>query len=263
MIVAVILFGAATTTSSDDSHSGMHAHDHAAAAHWSPATVAAAVATVALFVWWAISRNRIPAILTAVGLVALAISEPVRLIALQSHLAGMVVLEILLVAVPLLLISTGRFRSAAVPNRSPVWMLWVAGAVVGYSALLIGLHLPGMHNSAAALPGIPLWLVALTLGVGIAYWAAILLTAGRVTTAARLRALLIGQEVAAILGLAAVILPSPIMAHDSVFGLSSGTDQRLGGVVMLLTCAAVTLPLARRLQRCEPGRGPRTEHNVA
>lgn len=262
VVVAVVLFGSAKTPSSGDSHSGMHAHATAAPAHWSPIGAAAA-ATAAVLLWWVLTRNRIPAVLSVFGLVAVAGSEPVRVIALRSHLVGMVVLEILLVAVPLLLIATRQDRPTTVPTRSPVWLVLVAGAVVGYSALLIGLHLPGVHNNATALRGVPLWLVALTLGAGTAYWAAILRTAGRVKTAARLRALIVGQEVAAILGLAAVILPSPNMAHDSVLGLSGVTDQRLGGVVMLLTCAAVTLPLARRLQPSQPGPGPRTERHVA
>ncbi|MDQ2638183.1 MAG: hypothetical protein M3Y83_15045 [Actinomycetota bacterium] len=261
VLVAVVLFGSTKTTSSGDSHSGMHAH--ATPAHWSPAMWAAAAVTAAVLLWWLLSRNRISAVLTAVGLVTLAGFEPVRVAALQSHLVGMVVLEILLVAIPLLLISTRQGRPTTVSTRSPVWLALVAGAVVGYSALLIGLHLPGVHNNATALRGVPLWLVTLTLGAGIAYWAAILRTAGRVTTVARVRALIVGQEVAAILGLAAVILPSPIVAHDTVFGLSGVTDQRLGGVVMLLTCAAVTLPLARRLQPSQPGPSPRTERHVA
>ncbi|ODQ92893.1 hypothetical protein [Mycolicibacterium holsaticum] len=261
VVVGVVLFASTKTTSSGDPHSGMHTH--VTPAHWSPAITAAAAATAVVFLWWLLSRNRISAALSAVGLICLAASEPVRVIALRSHLVGMVVLEILLVAAPLLLISARRGSPATVTARSSSWTLLVVAAVAGYAALLIGLHLPGVHTNATALQGVPLWLVMLTVGVGIVYWAAILRTGGRVATTARVRALIIGQEVAAILGLAAVILPAPIMAHDTVFGLSGVTDQRLGGVVMLLTCAAVTLPLARRLQSNQPDRDSRTERNVA
>ncbi|MGV0577880.1 hypothetical protein ABQE57_00855 [Mycolicibacterium elephantis] len=261
VIVAVILFRSTIASSSADPHFGAHAHPYMAQAHWSPAIVVAGAATAALFLWWVVTRNRVSAVLTAVGLVAVAGSQPARVIALQSHLVGMLMLEAVLVAVPLLLLSTRQIRPATAPVRSPVWVVLVAGAVAGYSALLIALHLPSVHG-ATGLRGVPLWLVALTLGVGIAYWAAILLTAGRVTTKVRLRALLLGQEVGAVLGLAAVILPLPIMVHDNVFGLSGVTDQRLGGVVMLLTCAAVTLPLARHIQRSQAGPNSRTDCNV-
>ncbi|ORA61138.1 hypothetical protein BST23_22020 [Mycolicibacterium elephantis] len=256
VVVAVVLFGAAKRTSPGDPHSGMHMNVHASPISLSAAVAVAAAVTAAAFAWWARTRDRIPALLTAGGLVGLAVCEPVRAIALQSHLVGMVVLEALLVAVPLLLISTRRPRPATAPTRSTPWTSLVVVAVVLNSVLLIGLHLPGVHSKAMALPAIPLLLVVLTVGVGTTYWATILLTAGRVTTAVRLRALFIGQEVAAILGLAAVILPSPIMADHTVIGLSGITDQRLGGVVMLITCAAVTLPLARRLQPRQPARHP-------
>ncbi|MGV0643957.1 cytochrome c oxidase assembly protein [Mycolicibacterium sp. XJ2546] len=260
VVVAAILFGAAKTTSSGDPHTGMHVH--ASPISWNAAVTVAAVVTAAAFTWWALTRDRIPAVLTAGGLVGLAVCEPVRAIALQSHLVGMVVLEALLVAVPLLLISTRRPRPATAPTRSASWTSLVVVAVVLNSALLIGSHLPGVHSKAMALTAVPLWLIVLVIGVGTTYWAAILLTAGRVTTAVRLRALLIGQEVAAILGLAAVILPSPIMADHTVIGLSGITDQRLGGVVMLVTCAAVALPLARRLQPRQPAQHPEARRNV-
>ena len=39
------------------------------------------------------------------------------------------------------------------------------------------------------------------------------------------------------------------MNHTTLLGLSASLDQRLGGALMLVTCAAVTLPLAKRLER--------------
>ena len=57
---------------------------------------------------------------------------------------------------------------------------------------------------------VPVWLGLLVLAVGIAYWSAILVTAGRVRPALRRGALIVGQEVGAILGLATLMGPATI-----------------------------------------------------
>ncbi|WP_213016740.1 hypothetical protein [Mycobacterium vicinigordonae] len=205
--------------------------------------------TVATLIWWLATRSRVPAVLAAAGLAALASSETIRTLALQSHLAAMAALEALLVAAPLLLIHAvrrGQLRSLAAQSKP--WTAWVIVAVALNSALLLAIHLPAIHAHGAHLAAVPLWLALLVVLVGMSYWGAILLTTGRVGSAVRRGALVIGQEVAAILGLAALLWPSPHLQHGSPLGLTPDTDQRLGGVLMLVTCAVVTLPLVRKLE---------------
>ena len=218
--------------------------------HWHPALLAISGLTAATLIWWWVSRTRIPALLAAAGLLLLATSEPVRGIALQSHLAAMAALEVLLVAAPLLLIAAvRRDHPAADPERTGPWAMFVITAVTLNSALLIALHLPIVHDRGAAITAVPQWLTLVVAAIGLSYWAAILITAGRVKPALRRGALIVGQEVAAILGLAALLGGHPHMNHTTLLGLSASLDQRLGGALMLVTCAAVTLPLAKRLER--------------
>jgi cytochrome c oxidase assembly factor CtaG len=226
---------------------------------WDPVLFVAAGLTVAAMFWWLATRARIPAILAAAGLAGIGTSETVRVMALHSHLVGMAALEALLVGVPLLLVATVRQDPhTAGAGHSRICTAWVLIAVALNSALLIGLHLPPVHNRGAHLDIVPLWLTLFVVATGLAYWGAILLTAGRVGPAWRRGALIIGQEVAAVLGLAAVLRPSPHTHHCNALGLSPTMDQRLGGVLMLVACAVVTLPLAKRseLQRL------RTERDV-
>ncbi|HET7741989.1 MAG TPA: hypothetical protein VFL67_15190, partial [Mycobacterium sp.] len=214
----------------------VHSHHHAAQIHWSVTSLIAAALTGSALVWWAATRARTPAVLTAVGLVWLGVSEPVRMLALQSHLSGMAVLEALLVGVPLLLVSAWRAPTRH-RGQSSLWTMWVIAFAGLSSALLIALHLPGLHDRGAELDLLPVWLPILIVSIGTGYWTAILGTAGSVRPALRRGALVIGQEVAVILGLAALIAPSP-----------PSLDQRLGGLLMISTCAAVTLPLLKRLE---------------
>ena len=159
--------------------------------------------------------------------------------------------------------SPSRTRSGHDPvPHSRLWSAWVVIAVALNSALLVALHLPAVHSRGAELDMVPLWLALVVVVVGLSYWAAILVTAGRVPSAVRRGALIIGQEVAAILGLAALIRPSAYMHHTNAFGLAPAVDQRLGGVLMLVTCAAVTLPLAKRLELPQSPRQLRTESDV-
>jgi cytochrome c oxidase assembly factor CtaG len=231
---------------------------------WPPGILIAAVFTAAMLICWLATRARLPAILAAAGLVGLITSEAVRAMALQSHLVAMAALEALLVAVPLLLIAAVRRRDqpTAGSGHSRSWTAWVIIAVALNSALLIVLHLPAVHGRAAQLGVVPLWLTLPVVVVGLSYWAAILIAAGRVRPALRRGALIIGQEVAAILGLAALLRPFPHMQHATPLGLSPTMDQRLGGILMLVTCAAVTLPLANRLKQEQATQHLRMEHNV-
>lgn len=226
---------------------------------WDPVLFVAAGLTAAAMFWWLTTRARGAALLAAAGLVGIGTSETVRVMALHSHLVGMAALEALLVGVPLLLVATvRRDQSTAGARNSRIATAGVLIALTLNSALLIGLHLPAVHNRGAHQDIVPLPLALFVVVTGLAYWGSIVLTPGRVRPAVRRGALIIGQEVAAILGLAAVLRPSARTHHPTALGLSPAVDQRLGGVLMLVACAAVTLPLARRL---EPQR-LRTERNV-
>lgn len=226
--------------------------------HWPVKTTAIAALTAGMLIWWLSGRARRPAVAAAAGLALLTASEPVRAMVLESHLVAMAVLETVFVAVPLLLIGALRYRrpTAALGSSRPR----VAGltvAVVVNSALLIGLHLPAVHDRGAHLNTVPVWLHLLVFAVGLGYWAAVLLTGGRVSPAVRRGALIIGQEVAAILGLAVLLRPATLIEHANPLGLSPMLDQRLGGVLMLITCATVTLPINNRLSQ----EHARTEHH--
>lgn len=240
---------------------GGSTHHHAPQIHWSAVSLAIAALTASALSWWAATRARIPAILSAVGLICVVGSEPVRVLALQSHLAAMAALEALLVGVPLLLLAAApRAQAHSSPGRSGAWTVGLIIAVALYGLLLIALHLPGVHSPVGTLSMVPLWLPVVVVVIGTGYWTAILATAGSVRPAFRRGALVIGQEVAVLLGLAALIVPSPHLAHADLIGLSGTMDQRLGGLLMVITCAAVTLPLLKRLDQEPPQ--CRKEHDV-
>ena len=266
-LAVAILVGAILLHYRNDEHAthsmpGGHSHHYAAQPLWTPAIVAT-VLTAAALVWWAISRTRIAAVLAGTGLVLVAASEPVRVMAAQSHLVAMAALEAMLVAAPLLLVSAlQRGRRASIPRRSGVWTAGVIVAVGCYGAFLIVIHLPSVHNSATGMGAVPMWIATLTVVTGFGYWTAILLTAERVAPRVRRSALIVGQEVAAILGMAALVLPSSSRQHANPLGLSTSMDQRLGGILMIIACAAVTLPLISRLDDAPVPQHFRTEHDV-
>lgn len=235
--------------------SGTAPHDHLGMAgmpaggpvppHWSAATMSIGVLTVGALTWWVSTRNRVAALVTAAGLTTLTTTAPVRSMVVGSHLVAMAALEILAVAVPMLLIAAmprSELSRTPQPTRSHTAAVVIAAA--GYSALLIALHLPVVHQHAGRLATTPLWPLA-AAAVGFAYWAAILTTGGGVGSAIRRRALIVGQEVGAILGLAAIISPDSRMGRAGPLGMSAASDHRLGGLLMLITCAAVTLPLLK------------------
>jgi hypothetical protein len=88
--------------------------------------------------------------------------------------------------------------------------------------------------------------VGLTL-VGLCYWTAVLRTAGRVALKVRRAALLGAQELTAFVGLLAIFGALMPMNDASPLGIPQTWDQRLGGVLMLVICAVVVIPIARRL----------------
>lgn len=261
--VGAMLLHYGVTGRSTPDIAGMHSHHHPAQMHWSATSLVVAALTAGALIWWVRTRASFPAVLTAVGLTGVVVSEPVRVLALQSHLVAMAVLEVLLVAVPLLLLAALRRTGVTSrPERSGAWATGLIIATTVYGCFLVVLHLPGIHSLAGGLTMVPIWLPALAGAIGMTYWAAILLTAGHATPSARRTALIVGQEVGVIIGLAALFVPSPFMNHPSPLGLSSTTDQRLGGALMVLTCAAVTLPLARRLEKQAAAQRLRTEPHV-
>ncbi len=250
-VSVIIVRTGQSSPAADPSEQGMGSMHptHPAGIPWPAGTLALAVLMAATLTWWLATRARVPAILTAAGLVGLGASVSVRMVAVQSHVAGMAALEALMVAVPLLLVAVLPGRAVGNgPGRSPVWTAWVVLAVICNCALLIALHLPAVHDRGARLAAVPLWLALLVVAVGLNYWAAILITARRVEPGLRRGALIVGQEVGAILGLAILLGPGTRMHHTTVLGLPASLDQRLGGALMLMTCAAVTLPLLKRLE---------------
>ena len=258
--VSAIILRAGHSPSLGDVHgsgmASMHSQ-HSVEIPWHAATFVVALLTVTALIWWLATRARVPAILAAAGLIGLCTSTPLRILAARSHLVGMAMLEVLLVAVPLLIVAAAPGRAPSNGSRRSA-TAWLFVAVLANSALLIALHLPAVHDRGARLDGVPLWLAILVIAVGSGYWAAILLTARYIRAAVRRGALIVGQEVGAILGLATLVGSGPHLRHPGAFGMSATLDQRLGGVLMLITCAAVTLPIAKQLE-LQP---LRTERNV-
>ncbi|MCX2930616.1 cytochrome c oxidase assembly protein [Mycobacterium sp. CVI_P3] len=230
--------------------------------HWTTMLAVFSVVAAVAIAWWAATRARAPAAVAVVSLIAVVASDPIRALALRSHLVAMAALEVVLVAAPLLALSV--LRRGERPRTRMRSGPWIAAVFVGltlYVGFLVALHLPGVHDRGGHAAAVPEWLVAAAFVIGTSYWAAILLAAGVVPHRIRRGALIIGQEVAVILGLAALFLPSPFMTHPIPLGISAAADQRLGGVLMVLTCAAVSLPLLRTIdaQRLST---PRTESHV-
>jgi cytochrome c oxidase assembly factor CtaG len=165
--------------------------------------------------------------------------------------------------VPLLLVTAlGNRLPTKGSGHSLTWTAAVIIAVALNSALLIAVHLPGVRGHAAHLGIVPMWLPAVVVTIGLGYWAAVVLSAGRLPSSVRRAGLIVGQEVAAILGLAALLRPDSHMHGHTAFGLPASMDQRLGGLLMLAACAAVTLPLANRLTQQQAIRQTRMERHV-
>jgi hypothetical protein len=218
------------------------------AIHWTwPVYAAGAVAVVAA-IWWWLRRQAVAAVACATAVTVCAASQPVRVLATQSHLISMVVLEALMVLVPLLALRVLPSPVGSSPMRSRGWMALVVGSAVAYSALLIVIHIPAVHHTGLELGAAPLWLALLAPVIGIGYWFGVLRTAAVVPTRARRASLLGAQEVAAFVGLLSLFGAWGTAAHHSALGIPASWDQRLGGLVMIATCAAAAIPIARRLR---------------
>jgi hypothetical protein len=232
----------------DHGMSGMPGMPAAPAAHWGWMEYTAIGVAAAALACWLLLRQPLAAVPAATGAAVLAASPAVRVLATQSHLIAMVELELVLVIVPLLVLVAANPRAERLSARgSRTSTVFTVVAALLYSALLIVIHLPAVHSRGAELDAVPLWVVALALAIGMAYWPAVLRTAGRVPTQIRRAALFGAQEVAAFIGLLSLFGAWGAMAHSSPLGISMVWDQRLGGVFMMATCAAVTIPIARRI----------------
>lgn len=213
---------------------------------------AGGLAAVAIL-WWLLRRQAMSAMLAAIAVAVFASSPAVRLLATQSHLVAMVALDLLLVLAPLLVLSAlKRIGSARAPQRvSGVgWTAFTLGAALTYAALLVAVHIPAVHHRGIELGSVPLWITVVAAVIGIGFWFGVLRTNGRVPTNVRRAALLGAQEVAAFIGLLS-LFGAWGSAHDSPLGLSAMWDQRLGGILMMATCAGVAIPIARGLTRAD------------
>jgi hypothetical protein len=214
----------------------------AAAVSWQPLDIAALAAAGAAALWWLLRRSAVAAGVAAAALLAVSVSAPVRTLATGSHLIAMVALEVLMVLVPLLVVSVLPRPRGGLP-----WTALAIGAAVLYAGLLIGIHLPAVHNSG--ITAAPVWLPLVAALVGIGYWYGVLRTDTVVAPRTRRMVLVGAQEVAAFIGLLSLFGAWGTMDHDSPIGLPGAWDQRLGGLFMIATCAAVAIPIARRIRQ--------------
>lgn len=199
---------------------------------------------------WLLQRKTAAAVAAAAAIAVFAVSPAIRVLSSGSHLIAMVGLELVTVVFPLLVLAASP-RVQARPGAQTWSRGWTAFGVVAallYAGLLVVIHLPAVHDRGAGLGAAPLWVAFAALAVGVAYWFGVLGTAGRVPAAIRRRLLLSAQELAAFIGLVSLFGGWGAMAHTTPLGISAAWDQRLGGLVMMATCAAVTIPLLRRIK---------------
>lgn len=216
-------------------------------AHWTwPVYTAIAVVAVAA-VWWLLSRHALAAVVCAIAITTCAASQPARVLAAQSHLVAMVVLELLMVLTPLLVVTVLPRPTDTRPTSRRGWLSLAVGSALAYSGLLIVLHIPAVHHRGVELGAAPVWLALAAPLIGIGYWFGVLNTTAVVSEKARRASLLGAQEVAAFIGLLTLFAAWGIADHHSPLGIPPVWDQILGGLVMMATCAAVAIPLARRM----------------
>jgi hypothetical protein len=210
-----------------------------------PVYLACAVALAAA-VWWFLRRQPVVALCGGVAAMTCALSQPVRVLAAQSHLIAMVELEVLMVVVPLVIVTVLPRPSSQEASTSWSWL--VVGSAVAYAGVLVVIHLPAVHQREALFGAVPLWTALITTLVGVAYWFGVLRTGGAVPSRTRRAALVGAQEVAAFIGLLSLFGAWGAIAHRSRLGIPAVWDQRLGGLVMMAACAGVTIPLAKALR---------------
>ncbi|MDM3973425.1 hypothetical protein QRB36_04510 [Mycobacterium marseillense] len=218
-------------------------------AQWTWPVLTVGVLAIAAFIWWVSRRQIVVAVVGATAAIICMASHPVRVLAAQSHLVAMIVLEVQLVAVPLWILTV--LPSAADTGRRGCrragWMLLSGGSALAYAALLIAIHLPGGHHHGGARNVVPLWLAIAASIIGIVYWFGVLRTAAVLPLKIRRISLLAAQEIAALVGLLSLFGAWGVPGVAGPLKISVAWDQALGGLVMLVTCAAVAIPISRRL----------------
>jgi hypothetical protein len=213
--------------------------------HWSWIVYAAGAVAAVMAVWWLLRRNVVTAVVCAIAMTICAVSYPLRVLAAQSHLVAMLLLEVLMVLVPLLVLTAlPSPRSTACRGG---WLTLVIGSALAYSALLIVIHIPAVHHSGVESGAAPWWLLPVAPLIGLGYWYGVLRTTAVVHTRTRRASLLGAQEVAAFVGLLSLFGAWGATTHTSPMGIPEAWDQRLGGLVMMATCAAVAIPIVRRM----------------
>lgn len=204
---------------------------------------------------WMFADNAVSLFVVAAAIVGLVASQPVRMLAAQSHLAAMVALEFVMVVAPILLcagISRLRLMSDRRSGRGRAWTAATIVLALAYAVFVVVVHLPVAHRTLAETGHVPGWVVAAAAVIGCSYWIAVLGTLGGASRNVRRSALLGSQEVAAFIGLLSIFGAWGAMPHVNPLGLSPAWDQRLGGLFMLVTCAVVAIPGARHLATSTP-----------
>jgi hypothetical protein len=215
--------------------------------HWTWPVYAAAVVAAAAFIWWVLRGQTVAAVVGAIALTICLASYPVRTLAAQSHLVAMIVLEVLLVLVPLSILTAlpHAADTGSTGNRRAGWMVLAGGSALAYAVLLITIHVPGVHHHGGAGNVVPLWLAIATPMIGIGYWFGVLRTAAVLSLRTRRASLFAVQEIAALVGLLSLFSAWGNPGRAGPLGISAACDQALGGLVMMATCAAVAIPIAR------------------
>ncbi|MDT5219721.1 MAG: hypothetical protein QOF15_1826, partial [Mycobacterium sp.] len=139
-------------------------------AHWTWPVYTAIAVTWAAAVWWLLSRQAAAAVVCAIGLMTCAVSQPVRVLATQSHLIAMVVLESLMVLIPLLVLTALPRPSKTRLISGRAWLSLTVGSALAYSALLIALHIPAVHHRGVELGAVPAWVALGAAVIGLGYW---------------------------------------------------------------------------------------------
>jgi putative membrane protein len=192
--------------------------------------------------WW--TSSRACAYWSFAGY-ALAIWPSVRSAATESHLVLMAQTMVLLVVAPALL----AMALSATPGPSETRRVGPLPALAAgaYLLILFGWHVPRLHAAAMTDAGVDWVRIASTIAAGLLLWR--FAFSPRVRPSVRLGALLAAGAGSGLLGIAFLVSPRPLLAlmTSGPLGVSSLTDQRLAGLVMMAVDLGVFLPVATAL----------------
>ncbi|NIL87605.1 hypothetical protein CH281_18550 [Rhodococcus sp. 06-221-2] len=175
------------------------------------------------------------------GVVVIAMLPAVRAATEASHAAMMIQLMMLMVIAPALIASVIRPRSN---SRAIAQTRMVAiPSALGYAAVMVWWHLPLQSAS-----GDTAWLAVAALLLGLIFWAGILSDDRPEDQRLQRISIYVAGLPAGLIGLALILSTEPILGvHDhSNSVLGSVTDQRLGGVLMMLVEGIFLIPLLLR-----------------